>query len=70
MSVIEGRRFDWERGDMFVVPLWAWHEHVSSEDEGVLFSIHDSPVMESLCLYMEEAYDDGDGHQEVMGVFA
>lgn len=69
-SVIEGMRFDWERGDMFVVPPWAWHEHAGAGGEGILFSIHDSPVMQSLSLYMEEAYGEGDGHQEMTGIFA
>jgi len=27
-------------------------------------------VMQSLSLYMEEAYGEGDGHQEMTGIFA
>jgi gentisate 1,2-dioxygenase len=63
-SVINGNRFDWEKGDMFVVPPWAWHEHAAVADEGVvLFSIHDTPVIKALGLYREEAYPKNDGHQ-------
>ncbi|MBI5830582.1 MAG: cupin domain-containing protein, partial [Chloroflexi bacterium] len=41
LTVINGIRFDWEKGDMFVIPGWAWHEHcnASSEERATLFSI-------------------------------
>lgn len=69
-SIIGGQRFLWERGDMFVTPPWAWHEHANPGGaEAVLFSIHDTPVMEALGLYREEAYPAGDGHQPVTGTF-
>ncbi|MFI6321471.1 cupin domain-containing protein [Nonomuraea sp. NPDC050556] len=55
-SVVDGQRFDWQEGDIFCVPSWAWHSHanVSSED-AVLFSFNDFPVMRSLGFYREEA---------------
>jgi len=68
-SVIEGTRFDWEPGDIFTLHPWAWHEHAAGEGEAVLFSIHDTPVMEALGLYREEALGTNGGHQEVVGVF-
>jgi 1-hydroxy-2-naphthoate dioxygenase len=47
---------DWSQGDTFVVPLWQWHAHENvSNDEAVLFSISDRPVMQSLQLYREES---------------
>jgi len=47
---------EWKKGDTFVVPLWQWHSHENlSNEEAVLFSINDRPVMESLQLYREEA---------------
>jgi len=65
-SIIGGQRFLWERGDMFVIPPWTWHEHANpTGGEAILFSIHDTPVMEALGLYREEAYPAGDGHQPV-----
>jgi gentisate 1,2-dioxygenase len=46
---------EWRQGDTFVVPLWQWHSHENvSNDEAVLFSISDRPVMDSLQLYREE----------------
>ncbi|MBI3024614.1 MAG: cupin domain-containing protein [Candidatus Tectomicrobia bacterium] len=58
-SVIEGRRFGWERGDAFCVPSWAWHEHAAGDGEAILFSINDLPVMEALGLYREEGLKEG-----------
>ena len=46
---------EWEKGDSFVIPLWQWHSHENSfDEEAVLFSINDRPVMETLQLYREE----------------
>ena len=50
-----GRRLK-GKGDSFVVPLWQWHGHENpADDEAVLFSITDRPVMDSLQLYREES---------------
>jgi len=68
-SVIEGQRFDWRKGDLFVVPTWAWHEHASADGEAILFSVQDTPVMQALGLYREQAYREHDGHQPVTAVF-
>src|ERR1041384_2553863 len=47
---------EWKKGDSFVIPLWQWHAHENnSDDEAILFSINDRPVMESLQLFREEA---------------
>jgi gentisate 1,2-dioxygenase len=50
------RRFEWEQGDSFVVPLWCAHRHLnrSSSDEAILFSVSDAPVLKALDLYREE----------------
>jgi gentisate 1,2-dioxygenase len=51
------RRFDWEQGDSFVVPLWYDHRHLnrSSSDDAILFSMSDAPVLKALDLYREES---------------
>ena len=47
---------EWQKGDSFIMPLWQWHAHENSfNDEAILFSINDRPVMESLQLYREES---------------
>jgi len=55
-TVIGDSRFDWEKGDSFVVPLWSWHAHENrSREPAVLFSINDRPAVEALGFYREEA---------------
>ena len=57
-------------GDFFVVPPWAWHKFVNgSKDELILFSVQDTPVMQALGLYREEAYKDNGGHQQITEKF-
>ena len=69
-SVIDGKRFDWEQGDFLVVPSWAWHEHVNESDqEVILFSIQDTPIMKSMSLYREEPYPENAGNQLVTSYF-
>ncbi|HZS00332.1 MAG TPA: cupin domain-containing protein [Chloroflexota bacterium] len=64
-SVVNGQRLDWEQGDIFAVPTWAWHEHAnaSPSEEAILFSINDLPPMQALALYREQAYEANNGYQ-------
>lgn len=47
---------EWERGDCFVVPNWAWHKHEnrSGDEEAFLFFMSDRPLLEPFGLYREE----------------
>ncbi len=62
--MIAGRRFDWEEGDTFVVPAWAWHEHAAESGEAVLHSFSDRPILKAFGLEREEALDKG--YQEML----
>jgi gentisate 1,2-dioxygenase len=55
-TVIDGKKYEWEQGDCFVVPLWSWHSHQnrSKNEEAILFSMNDQPMLEALKLYREE----------------
>jgi gentisate 1,2-dioxygenase len=64
-SVINGQRFDWGRGDMFVVPSWAFIEHCATESSD-LFAVTDKPIMQALELFREEYLDQP---QEITGQF-
>jgi gentisate 1,2-dioxygenase len=70
-TVIDGVQMDWEEGDFFAIPPYAWHEHhnPSKSDEAVLFSTNDIPVLESLNLYREQPYVEHGGHQPVTGKY-
>lgn len=55
-TVIGERRFEWEQGDSFVVPVWHVHRHANgSSEDAILFSMSDAPVLKALDLYREEA---------------
>ncbi|GAA4498055.1 gentisate 1,2-dioxygenase [Actinoallomurus oryzae] len=64
-SVIDGRRFDWGPGDMFVVPSWAAAEHHAAETAD-MFTISDSPVLRALGIYREQRLP---APQQVTSVF-
>ncbi|HEX5497169.1 MAG TPA: cupin domain-containing protein [Mycobacteriales bacterium] len=48
-SVVDGVRFDWERGDVLAVPSWAPVDHRATETAEV-FVVSDTPVLEALRL--------------------
>jgi len=67
-TVINGVKFVWQKGDTFLIPNWAWHEHVNTgSGDAYLFSTNDQPVMEALNLQKTEAHPDG--HQNITGEF-
>ncbi|HEY6197954.1 MAG TPA: cupin domain-containing protein [Candidatus Binatia bacterium] len=56
VTTIDGKKYEWNEGDCFVVPLWSWHCHqnASKREEAILFSVNDQPTLEALKLYREE----------------
>jgi len=58
-SIVAGQRLEWEVGDTFVVPAWAWHEHASSQGDAVLFSYTNRPVLQAFGLERLEALEGG-----------
>lgn len=54
-TVVEGERIEWSRGDIFVVPGWAWHQHENRlAEDAVLYTVTDAPTMEAWGFYREE----------------
>lgn len=68
-TVIDGMRFEWGRGDVFVIPNWSWHEHIAGAADCFLFSVTDEPVMRMLGLYREEVFPAKGGRQDVHSRF-
>jgi gentisate 1,2-dioxygenase len=66
-TIVNGTKIVWEKGDSLAVPPWAWHEHgnASDKEEAFLFCLDDSPVFQSLGLFLEEPYQEADGHQSI-----
>jgi len=51
-SVVDGERFEWEKGDFMVVPPWCAHQHENlRRDDAILFTFGDWPAMQALGLY-------------------
>ena len=46
-TMVEGKRIQWERGDVVAVPSWYEHYH-QPNGEAVLFRVTDAPVMSKL----------------------
>lgn len=55
-SIIGEQRLEWGRHDCFVLPNWAPHAHHnrSADEDAVLFSVTDIPLLRHLGLYREE----------------
>ncbi|HXQ51406.1 MAG TPA: cupin domain-containing protein [Stellaceae bacterium] len=53
-TMVEGKRFDWARGDVVVVPSWHTHCHRASGG-AVLFRVTDEPLMDKLGFLRSEA---------------
>jgi len=69
-TVIDGKKFEWSKGDFFVLPPWCLHEHVNTSDQNAyLFSVNDRPVMEMLGLEREQPASEQNPYQEVTSVF-
>lgn len=64
-SVIDGQRFDWGPGDMFVAPSWSAVEH-ATEEQADLFVLTDAPVLRALGIYREQLLSEP---QTVTGTF-
>jgi gentisate 1,2-dioxygenase len=70
-TIIDGQCFNWCQGDILALPPWALHEHAngSASADAVLFSIQDTPVLNALGLYYEEALSENGGRQKITSTF-
>lgn len=47
-SIIEDQRYEWKQGDVFVIPVFGWHQHFNTGKETARFLVHTSrAAMES-----------------------
>jgi gentisate 1,2-dioxygenase len=53
-TLVGNELFEWDRGDVFVIPSWATVSH-ESDTAADLFAINDRPVLQALGLYREQA---------------
>jgi gentisate 1,2-dioxygenase len=70
-TIVDGMRIDWQAGDFFTIPPFAWHEHHNDANvPAYLFSVTDAPVIDALNFSLEDAYSEHDGHQPITGVYS
>lgn len=57
VTVVEGKRFEWSKGDFLSIPPWALHEssNSSNSEPAVLLEVNDLPAIQALGFYREEA---------------
>lgn len=55
-SVIDGRRFDWAKGDVFVVPSASWHQHFNRSDThtATYFAVTNWPLTAAIGLSYQD----------------
>lgn len=55
-TMVGEKALEWGKHDSFVIPNWAWHEHINrlKSEEAILFSVTDIPVLKAFGLYREE----------------
>lgn len=61
-SVIEGEKFEWEKGDVFFAPPWLAHEHcnTSEDEDAILYTIQDVPTVSRMgAWFLEEPVGSG-----------
>ena len=55
-ATVGDKRYEWEQGDSFVVPLWNFHRHENtSKDPAIFFVMYDKPLMDAIGHYREDA---------------
>ncbi|MBT2597877.1 cupin domain-containing protein [Arthrobacter sp. ISL-72] len=58
-TIVNGRRFEWNKGDFMSIPPWATHRHLNEgASEARLFRVDDSPILRYLNAYHEEVLED------------
>ena len=62
--MIDGRRFRWATGDMFVIPSWAAVDHEAGGDAD-LFLLSDRPVLDALGLARTERAPQQDVREDI-----
>ncbi len=54
--LVDGRELSWGENDVISLTPWLYHELVNdAQNEAVLFSLNDRPLLKNVGLYREEA---------------
>lgn len=54
-SRLEGVSVEWAAGDAFYVPVWAWHQHINTGDDEVLYvACENAPLLQNLGIALRQ----------------
>jgi quercetin dioxygenase-like cupin family protein len=55
-SSIDGREVQWQAGDAFYVPTWAWHQHTnrSASESALYLACENAPLLQNLGIALRE----------------
>ncbi|OAG07135.1 RmlC-like cupin [Paraphaeosphaeria sporulosa] len=57
-STIDGKIYQWKKGDTFCVPAWHEYQHRASDGQTVyLYRVHDEPMLKALGFYRRSGQD-------------
>ena len=57
-TLVNGRKFQWQKGDILFVPMFAWHQHVNTgKDTARYVRMTTAPLFHYLGVYREEKLD-------------
>ncbi len=66
-TIINGKRFAWQKNDILAIPGWAWVEHRALGNQNVvLYEVNDLPMQKPFGFYREEQYTQNNGHQKII----
>ena len=70
-TIIDGKTFDWAKGDIIALPSWALHEHANTGERGRDPVLDPGrPVLKALGLFYEEEFTENSGHQKITSAFS
>lgn len=57
-SIINGKKYTWEKGDTFCIPSWHTYQHFADGGETVyMYRCHDMPMLKALGFYRVAGVD-------------
>jgi gentisate 1,2-dioxygenase len=58
---VNGKRFYWDKNDVFVIPPFMWRKHVNLDPAGdaILYATSDAPLVRAMGQYREQGMDQG-----------
>lgn len=56
-SIVDGKKIEWQAGDVFIAPPWTDHEHcnTSETEQAIFYTIQDVPVVSGMGIWFRES---------------